>query len=95
MSSSTFRRPSLKDWLPEDHLAFFLHDAVAEIDLSALYADYRADGWGDAAHDTKLIVALQLWAANVGFLADNRQIYRVQCSNHSGLRPVILRRVGA
>jgi hypothetical protein len=30
--------PSLRDWLPERHLAWFVIDAVAELDLSAFYA---------------------------------------------------------
>jgi len=34
--------PSMADWLPEDHLAWFVLDAVGEMDLSAFYADYRA-----------------------------------------------------
>src|SRR5438876_1063593 len=38
--------PSLKDWLPNDHLAWFVLDAVDELDLSEFYASYRADGWG-------------------------------------------------
>jgi hypothetical protein len=38
--------PSLKDWLPEDHLAFFLLDAVKEMDLRSFYVGYREDGWG-------------------------------------------------
>jgi hypothetical protein len=29
--------PSLREWLPEDHLAWFVLDAVEEIDLSAFY----------------------------------------------------------
>lgn len=29
--------PSLSDWLPEDHLAWFLLDCVEEMDLPALY----------------------------------------------------------
>ena len=36
--------PSLLDWLPEDHLAWFVLDAVAEMDLDAFYAGYRTDG---------------------------------------------------
>src|SRR3954453_23740469 len=43
--------PSLRDWLPEEHLAWFVLDAVAEMDLGAFYASYRDDGWGRAAHD--------------------------------------------
>ena len=29
--------PNLSDWLPEGHLAFFIRDVVAELDLSAIY----------------------------------------------------------
>lgn len=36
--------PSLREWLPEDHLAWFVIDAVDAIDLSGFYADYRDDG---------------------------------------------------
>ena len=32
--------PSLRDWLPEDHVVYFLSDAVEERDLSAIYASY-------------------------------------------------------
>ena len=39
---------SLKDWLPDDHLAWFILDAVQAIDLSKFYLKYRADGWGRA-----------------------------------------------
>ena len=41
--------PSLREWLPEDHLAWFVLDAVEEIDLDHFYSDYRADGHGRAA----------------------------------------------
>ena len=37
--------PSLREWLPEDHLAWFVLDAVDELDLSGFYAAYREDGW--------------------------------------------------
>jgi hypothetical protein len=40
--------PSLRDWLPEGHLAWFVIEAVGQLDLSAFYAGYRADGHGRA-----------------------------------------------
>jgi hypothetical protein len=43
--------PSLREWLPEEHLAWFVLDSVGEMDLAAFYAGYRDDGWGRAAHD--------------------------------------------
>lgn len=57
--------PSLRDWLEEDHLAWCVLDAVEQIDLSAIYAAYRADGWGRAAFEPQM-VALLLYAYAVG-----------------------------
>jgi len=42
--------PSIRDWLPADHLAWFVIDAVARMDLSAFYRAYRDDGHGRAAY---------------------------------------------
>src|SRR6266508_4390820 len=58
--------PSLREWLPEDHLAWFVLDAVEEIDLSAFYGAYRKDGWGRAAFEPQMMVALLLYAYAVG-----------------------------
>src|ERR671929_1156321 len=58
--------PSLREWLPESHLAWFVIDAVAQLDLSAFYASYRADGHGRAAHDPAMMVALLLYAYAIG-----------------------------
>jgi transposase len=60
--------PSLRDWLPEDHLAWFVLAAVEEMDLSAFYAVYRPDGHGRAAHDPAMMVALLLHAYAKGQL---------------------------
>jgi transposase len=58
--------PSLREWLPEDHLAWFVLDAVDEIELSAFYNAYREDGWGRAAFEPGMMVALLLYAYAVG-----------------------------
>jgi transposase len=58
--------PSLREWLPQDHLAWFVLDAVDEIDLSAFYGAYREDGWGRAAFEPAMMVALLLYAYAVG-----------------------------
>lgn len=54
--------PNVRDWLPEDHFAWFVLDAVEEMDLERFYASYRADGHGRAAHDPRMMVALLLYA---------------------------------
>lgn len=64
--------PSLRDWLPDDHLAWFVLDAVAEMDLAAFYASYRADGWGRAAHDPAMMLGLVLYAYALGERSSRR-----------------------
>lgn len=58
--------PSLREWLPRDHLAWFVLDAVEEMDLSAFFGAYREDGWGRAAFDPEMMVALLLYSYAVG-----------------------------
>jgi len=64
--------PSLTDWLPEDHLAWFVIDSVDQMDLSGFRASYRADGWGRAAHDPAMMVSLMLYAYCVGERSSRR-----------------------
>jgi transposase len=54
--------PDVREWLPGDHLAWFVIDAVADMDLDAFYAAYRADGHGRAAYEPSVMVALILYA---------------------------------
>jgi transposase len=54
--------PDVREWLPADHLAWFVIDAVEEMDLTAFYAAYRSDGHGRAAYEPSVIVALVLYA---------------------------------
>lgn len=58
--------PDLREWLDEDHLAWFVIEAIEELDLDAFYASYRADGHGRAAHDPKMMLTLITYAYAVG-----------------------------
>jgi transposase len=53
--------PDVRDWLPEGHLAWFVLDAVAGMDLRGFYAGYREDGVGRRAYDPAMMVALLLY----------------------------------
>ncbi len=64
--------PSLREWLPEGHLAWFVLDAVAAMDLRAFLVGYRHDGWGRAAHDPAMMVALLLYAYAIGERSSRR-----------------------
>jgi transposase len=54
--------PSLRDWLAVDHLVWTVLESVDEMDLTAFYAAYRADGHGRPAYDPSMMVALLLYA---------------------------------
>src|SRR6266508_4547945 len=54
--------PSVRDWVPDGHLVWTVLDAVGELDLSAVYAAYRADGHGRPAYEPSMMVALLMSA---------------------------------
>lgn len=64
--------PSVGDWLPEDHLAWFVLDVVAELDLWAFQAAYRQDGRGGAAYDPQLMLAVLIYAYAIGERSSRR-----------------------
>ena len=66
--------PSPVDWLPENHLVFFLLDLAAELDLEAIHAVYRQkDPRGEKAYEPRMLVVLLLYAYCVG-LPSSRKI---------------------
>jgi transposase len=54
--------PDVREWLATDHLAWFVIDAVGEMDLAAFYSAYRADGHGRAAYEPSMMVTLLMYA---------------------------------
>jgi transposase len=64
--------PSVADWLPEDHLAWFVLDVVSELELSGFHAAYRRDGRGGAAYDPELMLAVLIYAYAIGERSSRR-----------------------
>src|SRR3954453_19543201 len=54
--------PDVREWLPENHLAWFVLAAGEEMDLYAFYAAYRVDGRSRPAYEPAMMVALLLYA---------------------------------
>ena len=64
--------PSLREWLPEGHLVWFILDAVSAMDLSELYGKYRIDGWGGSAYEPSMMASLLVYAYCMGERSSRR-----------------------
>jgi transposase len=82
---------SLREWLPAGHLAWFVLEAVEELDLSVFYRAYRGDGQGRAAHEPAMMTALFLYAYAVGERS-TRAIER-RCTEDVAFRVITANRV--
>jgi transposase len=67
--------PSPRDWLPEDHLAYFVSDVVDAVDLRPILAAYRGVRRGTVPYHPRMLVKVLLYAYAVGIPA-SRQIAR-------------------
>jgi transposase len=67
--------PSPQDWLPEGHLAYFILDLVAQLDLSRIYAYYEREERGFPPHHPQMMMALLLYGYCVG-VPSSRKIER-------------------
>ena len=64
--------PSLRDWLPEDHLAFFLSDAIDAMELSAFEARYGDEGPGNQAFDPQMMLKVLVYAYATGTFSSRK-----------------------
>ncbi|MDR7457018.1 MAG: IS5/IS1182 family transposase, partial [Armatimonadota bacterium] len=54
--------PSLREWLPEGHLAYFIGDLVDSFDLSAIEAVYEDELRGGPPYHPAMLVKVLLYA---------------------------------
>src|SRR6266540_1686552 len=76
--------PDPRDWLPADHLAWFVRDVVDQLDLAPFLGAYRADGHGHPAYDPKTLLGVLLYAYAIG-VRSSRQIQR-RCTEDLAFR---------
>jgi len=64
--------PSLRDWLPEKHLAYFVSDVVDNLDLSAMDAVYGSEKRGQPPYDPLMMTKVLVYAYCVGVFSSRR-----------------------
>jgi transposase len=76
--------PNMADWLADDHLVWFILDAVEQLDTSAFHQRRRTGGVGRAGYDPDMLVALLIYAYACG-QRSSRRIEHL-CADHVAYR---------
>jgi transposase len=95
--SRTFRRwspdqswlfpPSPQDWLPEDHLVYFLMEVSEQIDLSPLVDDYASGQGGQPPYHPRMMLVLLLYSYCVGVFSSRKIMAR--CETDVAFRVIV------
>ena len=64
--------PSLQDWLPEDHLAFFVSDLIDQLDLSAITSMYEDEERGYPPYHPVVLTKVLVYACCVGVFSSGK-----------------------
>jgi transposase len=64
--------PSLRDWLPENHLAYFVSDVIDNVDLSAMDEVYGEERRGQPPYDPRMMTKLLVYGYCVGVFSSRR-----------------------
>jgi transposase len=72
--------PSPADWLPEGHLAWFVVDAVEQLNIDALLDGYRTCGKGEQAYPPRVMLALLIYSYCTGTFASRRIAAQIEDS---------------
>ncbi len=53
--------PSLREWLPDDHLVYFVSDVVDQLNLAAIESVYEEDDRGQPPYHPRMMTKILLY----------------------------------
>jgi hypothetical protein len=65
--------PSLREWLPEDHLAYFISDLVDDLNLCEIEGTYRDENRGQPPYHPRMMLKVLLYSYCVGVFAQDSE----------------------
>ena len=68
---------ALQEWLPPDHLAYFISDVVDQLDLSAITARYEQETRGGPPYHPRMMVKVLLYGYCIGVASSRRIAQRL------------------
>jgi len=71
---------SMRDWLPTDHLAYFISDIVDQLDLSTILVRYASEERGYPPYHPAMMVRVLLYAYCIG-VPSSRKIEKRLCED--------------
>jgi transposase len=64
--------PSLRDWLPENHLVYFVSDVIDQLDLSTIESIYEKDDRGQPPYHPRMMTKILVYAYCVGVFSSRK-----------------------
>ena len=68
---------ALQEWLPDDHLAYFISDVVDQLDLSDITAHYEHERRGGPPYNPRMMVKVLLYGYCIGVASSRRIAQRL------------------
>ena len=68
---------ALQEWLPDDHLAYFISDVVDQLDLSSITARYEGERRGGPPYHPRMMVKVLIYGYCVGVASSRRIAQRL------------------
>jgi len=63
---------NLREWLPEDHLAYFVAEMIEELDLTPFYAPYLGDGRRKMPYEPSMMLKVLVYAYISGVFSSRK-----------------------
>ena len=64
--------PSPSEWLPENHLVYFVGDIIDRLDLQKFYARYEGDGRRNQPYDPAMLVKVLVYGYATGVFSSRK-----------------------
>jgi len=64
--------PSVSEWLPENHLAYFVMEIIDRLDLQVFYARYEGDGRRNQPYDPAMLVKVLVYGYATGVFSSRK-----------------------
>lgn len=79
--------PSPRDWLPQNHLVYFLLEVSEQVDISPIVDDYDSERGGQPPFHPRMMLVLLLYAYSVGVFSSRKIMTR--CETDAAFRVIV------